>query len=137
MRQLLLASVTAVTCLSACVGSTEPATNVTSSSAQLNAKGYANDGPARWWWEYDTVQADLGTANDTEVCGQGTRCGPATAGSASSPISVNTVVTGLAPATTYYFRACGQDSNDSAPSCAQIQSFRTTMGNSTAGVSGR
>jgi hypothetical protein len=131
----VLAAVATATAVSACAGSTEPATNVTNISAQLNAKGYANDGPATWWWEYDTVKADLGTANDTEVCGVGTgpkepdnRCGPAAAGSSTSQIPVNVVVTGLTPSTTYYFRACGQDTNDPAPTCANTRSFTTLAG---------
>jgi hypothetical protein len=133
--RVVVALLAVAACLSACVGSTESATDVASSSARLNAKGYADDGPARWWWEYDSVRADLGTANDIEVCNQSTRCGPASAGSASSPVPLNTVVSGLTPATTYYFRACGQDSNDPAGTCAQVHSFRTTAGTSTAGVS--
>jgi hypothetical protein len=120
----------------ACTGSTDPATNVRATQARLNAHGYTNDGPARWWWEYDTVQAELGTANDTEVCGSGTRCGPAAGGSAGNQIALNTVVTGLTPNTTYYFRACGQDTNDAGPTCAQVRNFRTSRGDSTAAVSG-
>jgi hypothetical protein len=126
----------------ACAGGTDNATNVRATEARLRAHGYTNDGPATWWWEYDTVRAELGTANDTEVCGSGTgpkepdnRCGPATGGSASSPIPLNVVVTGLTSDTTYYFRACGQDTNDPSPTCANVRSFRTTLGDSTAAVS--
>ena len=85
-----------VAVLSACAGSTEPATNVTNVSAQLNAKGYTNDGPATWWWEYDTNQADLGTANDTEVCGNppepDRRCGPASGGTQNSQVALSVTV---------------------------------------------
>ena len=118
--------------LSACMGGTEPATNVSTLSAQLNAKGFTNDGPATWWWEYDTVKADLGSANDTEVCGYppepDRRCGPASAGSAGNQIALSVRVTGLAPNTTYYFRACGQDTNDAQPTCANTLSFKTLAG---------
>ena len=130
MKRFLTVPVALALVFSACAGSTEPASNVLNVSAQLNAKGYTNDGPATWWWEYDTVQSDLGTANDTEVCGSGTgprrpigRCGPATGGSASNQIPLNVVVTGLTPNTTYYFRACGQDTNDPGPTCASTRSF--------------
>ena len=100
--------------LSACVGDTDPATNVTNVSAQLNAHGHTDGGPATWWWEYATVQADLGTANDTEVCGgtgprQPDRCGPAARGRTRSTLNTSSSP-GLTPNTTYYFRACGQDS---------------------------
>ena len=137
MKSQLVAGVGLVATLLAvgCAGATEPATNVLNLSAQLNAKGYTNDGPATWWWEYDTVQADLGTANDTEVCGVGAgpkepdnRCGPATGGSSSSQIPLNVVITGLTPSTTYYFRACGQDTNDADPTCANVRSFTTLAG---------
>jgi hypothetical protein len=136
MRRLLLATLAAVAAvgLAACVGSTEPATNVTNNSAQLNARGYTDDGPATWWWEYDTVQADLGTLNDTEVCGNppelDNRCGPASGGSQSNQVPLSVTVRGLDPSTTYYFRACGQDENDSGPTCAQTRSFTTLPGTS-------
>jgi hypothetical protein len=129
-----MAGVLAALPLGACVGSTEPATEVTNVSAKLNAKGYTNDGPARWWWEYDTVQSELGTASDTEVCGNppeaDRRCGPAQGGSQSNQIPLSVTVTGLTPATTYYFRACGQDTNDSRPACGQVRSFTTLAGTS-------
>jgi hypothetical protein len=126
----------------ACAGATDDATNIRATQARLNAHGYSNDGPTTWWWEYDTVQSDLGTANDTEVCGSGTgpkepdnRCGPATGGSQNNTIPLNVVVTGLTADTTYHFRACGQDTNDPSPTCANVLSFKTTKGDSTASVS--
>ena len=60
------------------------------------------------------------------------RCGPA---SSPTEVRLSTVVTGLLPNTTYYFRACGQDTNGPR-SCAAIVSFTTTMADSTAAVSG-
>ena len=101
--------------LVACSGDTDPATNVTNVSAQLNAHGHTTGEPAMWWWEYDTVQSDLGTANDTEVCGVGTGRRRPTSVAArparrtGGDVPLNVVVTGLTPNTTYYFRACGQD----------------------------
>ena len=113
---LALLALGAVLGLGACVGATEPATNVTNLSAQLNARGYTDDGPATWWWEYDSVKSDLGTANDTELCGTppeaDRRCGPAAGGSRSNQIPLSVTATGLTPNTTYYFRLCGQDNND-------------------------
>ena len=92
----------------------------------MNAHGHSTGEPATWWWEYDTVQSDLGTANDTEVCGVGTgpkepdnRCGPATSPS-SADIPVNFVVSGLTPNTTYYFRACAQDQSWSQGACGTV-----------------
>lgn len=133
MRRLLLATLLAVSlALAACTGSTQPATKVTNVSAQLNARGYTDDGPATWWWEYDTVRSDLGTANDTEICGSppepDRRCGPASGGSQSNQFPLSVTVTGLAPGTTYHFRACGQDSGDTQPTCANVHSFSTLAG---------
>ncbi len=89
-RLLTLSAVLSVALVIAgCVGGTDPATNVTNVSAQLNGHGYTNDGPATWWWEYSTVKANLGTASDTEVCGYppeaDKRCGPASGGSSRAP----------------------------------------------------
>ena len=115
MKRSVSVLAAAVVCLGVvgCVGDTDPATNVTNLSAKLNAHGFTNDGPATWWWEYDTVKSELGTSGDTEVCGNPSeadkRCGPARAGSPGSQVSLSVTVTGLTPNTTYYFRACGQD----------------------------
>ncbi len=134
MTRSLLATVSGIAAVAfaGCVGSTEPASNVTNVSAQLNARGYTDDGPASWWWEYDTVQSELGTSNDTEVCGNppqpDRRCGPASGGSSSNQVPLSVTVRGLNPSTTYYFRACGQDDNDTSPTCAQTRSFRTLPG---------
>src|SRR5918999_4598867 len=96
---IILAALGLALALGACVGQTDPATNVTNVSAKLNAHGYTNDGPATWWWEYDTVRADLGTASDTEVCGfppeADRRCGPAEGGTAQNQIPLSVRVTGL------------------------------------------
>jgi hypothetical protein len=124
-----LAIVVAVPLLGACAGATQPATNVTDTGAKLNARGYTDDGPATWWWEYDTVRSELGTAFDTEVCGNpheaDRRCGPAQGGSSNNQIPLSVTVTGLTPDATYHFRACGQDVNDPQPTCAQTLSFKT------------
>lgn len=113
-----------------CVGGTDPATKVSTLSAQLNAHGFTDDGPATWWWEYATSQGALGTAGDTEVCGfppeADKRCGPA---ESPSEVQLNVRVTGLTPATTYYFRACGQDAGES-PACGAVKSFTTLAGTS-------
>ena len=55
---------TATVGLSACVGATDPATNVRATQAQLNAHGYTDDGPAEWWWELSVSQriVELGRA---------------------------------------------------------------------------
>ncbi len=126
--------VLATTGLAACVGGTDPATNVRSTQARLHAHGYTNAGPAEWWWEISVSQRIVETGRGAKRCGTEPdgRCGPA---SSPTEVRLSTVVTGLLPNTTYYFRACGQDTNGPR-SCAAILSFTTTMADSTAAVSG-
>jgi hypothetical protein len=133
VKRLLLgcSTVTAVVvAFAGCVGTTDPATNITNMSAKLNAHGHTNNGPAVWWWEYATAQNALGSDSDVEVCGNPPeadhRCGPA---SASSDVSLSVTVSGLTPNTTYYFRACGQDQTaGSSPTCGPTLSFKTLAG---------
>jgi streptogramin lyase len=125
---ILLASTVLV---AGCVGDTDPATDVTSKTARLNAHGHTNNGPATWWWEYSSSKPTLEAGNGVQVCGVGTgpkepdnRCGPAETPN-SNDIPLNVVITGLAPNTTYYFRACGKDQSAQSGSCLTIRSFKT------------
>jgi hypothetical protein len=132
----VLAALAAASAITACAGDTDPATNVTNVSAQLNAHGRTTGEPATWWWEYSTVQSNLGGPNDTEVCGAGTgpkesdnRCGPASWDNRGD-LNLNVVVTGLTPNTTYYFRACGQKQSWGQGACGAVKSFKTLAGTS-------
>ncbi len=121
-----------VLALGGCVGDTDAATSVGVRSAQLNAHGYTDDGPAYWWWEYSTDRSWLEAGAGQDVCGSGSRCGP---GSASSTVNLSTTVTGLSPGTTYYFRVCGQDvpnpPDENEPAiCGRVLSFGTLGPNS-------
>ena len=126
MRRWLIIPVLLSLGLAACSGGTDPATNVTNLSATLNAHGHTTGVAATWWWEYSTNKADLGTENDTEVCGQeaDNRCGP---GTSSSDVPLHVSVTGLRPDTTYWFRACGQDEGGPV-ACGAALSFKTLAG---------
>jgi hypothetical protein len=126
MRHLLspLAAVAVLSVgLTACVGGSDDATRIRATEARLNAHGRTDNGPARWWWEYGTSQADVNA-------GRGTRT-PAR-GPASSPqeVKLGESVSGLRPLTTYYFRACAQDVNKPSASCGKVLSFTTTKANS-------
>lgn len=127
-RLMTLSALAATLALAGCVGDTDPATNVTSKTAQLNAHGRTNDGPAHWWWEYSTSKSTVESNGGTEVCGSPPeadgRCGPAQS-PAGRDIALNFRLTGLTPSTTYWFRACGQDVNDAGPSCGRVLSFTT------------
>jgi streptogramin lyase len=137
MRRLLTVSTLSSALVAiGCAGDTDPATNVTHVGAQLNAHGRTTGEPATWWWEYATSQAQLGTANDIEVCGAGdgpkepdNRCGPASWENRGD-INLNVVATGLAPTTTYYFRACGKKQSWSQGACGAVKSFTTLAGTS-------
>jgi hypothetical protein len=120
--------------LAACVGNTDPATNVRATQAQLHAHGYTDGGPAEWWWELSVSQRIVESGRGARRCGTEPdgRCGPA---SSPTEVRLSTVVTGLLPDTTYFFRACGQDTGGPR-TCGAILSFRTTAADSTAAVSG-
>ena len=137
MKGLALGALAALALgLSACVGDTDPATDVGPNSATLRAHGYTNDGPARWWWEYSTNRTTVESDQAPEICdivnsdgiGDPGRCGPAQGGNEQNQAHLSVRVVGLQPSTTYYFRACGQDVNDSSSTCARILSFTTTSG---------
>jgi hypothetical protein len=100
--------------LGGCYASTEPATNVGPESATLNARGTANNGPARSHFEFwITGSARVRRTDD--------RHWPA---GASGPFSERAA--GLAAATSYSFRLCGADGAvDGTYVCGQTRSFKT------------
>ena len=109
-----------------CVGDTDPATDVTSTTATLHAHGRTNDGPAYWWWEFAEAEASLGTANGSRACGDATganaRCGPA---SSANDVKLSQAISNLKPGKAYFFRACGQDTNDAQGVCGRTLAFTT------------
>jgi hypothetical protein len=125
MRRLIsaLAAVSAAVGLGACVGDTDNATGVRATQARLNAHGHTNNGPARWWWEYSSSQA-------TVKNGQGTKTPVVGPASTAADVNLSQLVTGLKPATTYWFRACGMDTSSSSPNCGKLLSFQTTKADS-------
>ena len=117
--------------IAGCVGDTDSATHIRATQAQLNAHGRTNNGPAFWWWEYGTSQSAVQNGQGTDT----THRGPA---SSQNDVALSEVVKGLTPATTYYFRACGQDQSSTTQACGKVLSFRASPGDSTAsaGASG-
>jgi hypothetical protein len=113
-RGLLITAVCVA--LGGCYASTEPATDVTQSSAKLNARGTADDGEAQSAFELWPT----GTPSRPVSTGSGFRW-PA---GASGPFS--TKVEGLYPSTSYSFRICGRDIDEGGPFvCAQTLTFTT------------
>jgi hypothetical protein len=98
-----------------CYASTEPATDVTQSSAKLNARGTANNGDARsgfelWQTGFPSRQVSTGT-------------GFLWPAGASGPFSVK--AEGMYPSTSYSFRVCGADVEGGPLICAQTLTFTT------------
>src|SRR4051812_44145014 len=97
--------------LPACVGHTDDATNLTATSATLNAHGVGTDGPAHAFFRWGTSQNNL--ANSTP--------------GANYPANVEgphaETITGLSPSTTYSFRACAVD--NAGTLCAELHHFKT------------
>ena len=110
VRKLVaLIAAISVAALAACSGDTDPVTNVTSNSAQLNAtvSWDAGDGPGEWWFE---LRKD-GTGSFTEATDTHTNY-PDQTGSGSTDI--HSVTHNLAPGF-YEVRLCGNGDKD-APS---------------------
>ena len=101
--------------LGGCYASTEPATNVGSTSAQLNARGTANNGPATSRFEYWITGTTIPKYTAPQMWPAGS----------SGPFSAK--VTDLAASTSYSFRVCGGDnSGGGATTCAQTRTFKTS-----------
>jgi hypothetical protein len=99
---------------------TDPATLVTATSAQLNARGITGGAATTGWFRYSTV--DPVSCNDSF----GTRVpttGGTSLGSGSGFIAYSQSLTGLSPGTTYYFCAIAQ--NSVGISIGAKQSFTT------------
>ena len=122
MRRLSTAVVlvAAAFLLPACVGHTDDATNLTATSATLNAHGVATDGSARAFFRWGTSSNNL--TNSTP--------------GATYPANVEgphaETITGLSPSTTYYFRACAVD--NAGTLCAELHHFKTLASNGDAVV---
>lgn len=91
---------------------TQPATNITETFANINGTYATNQSQATTWFEWGTSQ-NLGNTTPTQ-----TMFG--NSGSFSAPL------TGLSPNVRYFFRACA-DTNATAQSCGNIMQFMTSM----------
>jgi hypothetical protein len=115
-RAALILAATGTAALTACSGSTEPASDVTFSGATLNARGTANNGPAYSFFEFWV------SGFPTKLRQSDYSHWPA---GASGPFSAK--VGSLYSHTTYSFRLCGQDEGGGLPVCAQTRSFTTPV----------
>lgn len=110
---LALCAVAAALALSSCSGYTTPATNVTTTSATLNATGGCGGGspnPCYWYWRYGTGSQ---YQNTTPVQGP---CGP-NCNTNGTTIPLSTNVTGLTPYTAYQYQLCGKGDGSNVYVC--------------------
>ena len=100
MRSALVCALLVVLALSACDADTEPATQVTSSSATLRASVDWEDGEdVVYWFEYRRVGASAWTRDDVRD--------PGRFGGTGRSFVLEESVSGLAPGETYEYRLCG------------------------------
>ena len=112
-----------VLALSGCVGFTDPATNVTDSSARLNAHGRTDDYPAYFYFRYANKTADLPTATARRTP---TRTVPAHRPPSGEYGNFGENVTGLLSGRVYFYEVCGADIRPGVQeSCGGVQKFFT------------
>ncbi len=103
--------------LAGCYAQTEPASHVGSTSATLNAHGFTDSNSANAFFQYSPAKQALGT-------GFGQQTPTLTFGpNVSGPFAAD--VSGLSPATNYFFRVCGNDVGQT-PACNSNLEFTTT-----------
>lgn len=90
---------------------TQPATNITQTSATLNGSYATNQSSSTNWFEWGTAQS-LGNQTTMQYIN-------------ASSGTMQAFISGLMPNTTYYFRACA-DTTATAQTCGTILSFVTT-----------
>src|ERR1700733_11724689 len=106
----LLAVVAVLSCavLAGCAATTDPASDVTASTARLNARGRSDGTPAHYYFQYSTAANALGTGFGLQTPTRGPIPG-GTSGPGGGLLPFSEQVTGLSPNTTYYYRVCGGD----------------------------
>lgn len=110
----LAALTAAILGVAGCYGQTDLATHIGQTSATLNARGTANNGPADVYFEYwqaATPQNKLRTPTKTIP------------GGAHGPVEQH--VTGLFDRNGYEYRICGHDTSGGPTACAQTRYFFT------------
>jgi hypothetical protein len=96
-----------------CYASTEPASDVTGDTAKLHARGTANSGPARSYFEFWPTNGGAHRYTATLRWPAG----------ASGPFAQN--VRALEADTEYSFRVCGSDEDQASDVCANTRTFTT------------
>lgn len=113
MRVLCVIGLVLTIALAGCYGSTEPATTITPETAQLNARGTANSGPASAVFRYSLV------GDDEEFTTEPLHFPAGASGSFSKKVS------GLAADSDYAYKLCGVDDGQDGLVCANTRTFTT------------
>jgi virginiamycin B lyase len=109
--------------LAACAARTDPATNVGALTATLNGHGRTTGTPAHYFFQYATKLADLGTPRGQQTPERGPI--PPNVPAGGGDVAFRENVSGLTPATTYYYRVCGGDQQIHPHVCAPVKQFTT------------
>jgi hypothetical protein len=109
---LLATLVVTVALLSGCAVRTDPATNVTATSATLNGEvPFDPSGHGTFWWEYSRDNGAHWT--QTPHLNWGNPISPCDGSGTESSLATSTTLTGLTPSTTYLYRmaatVCGEE----------------------------
>jgi len=120
--------------LSGCFLDTDVATDVTQTSARLNAFGRTGDAPGWFHFQYARRERRLGTAKGRVTPERGPIPPETPPGGRSAEVSET--VTGLLPGRVYVFRVCGRQGAMTVSVCAPIRSFFTRPSNRQDWVSG-
>ena len=109
--------------LSGCFLNTDVATDVTQTSARLNAFGRTGDAPGWFHFEYARRERRLGTARGRVTPERGPIPPETPPGGQGAGISET--VTGLSPGRVYVFRVCGRQGTMTVSVCGEVRSFFT------------
>lgn len=107
----LAAAIACVAVVGCASGASDPATEITDTAATLRAHGSAGGKATTYWFQYGKTTS------------YGTNTAQRSGGSGTNQQSVSERVTGLAPDTTYHFRACASNADGSG--CSPDRTFRT------------
>ncbi|MEA2307253.1 MAG: hypothetical protein QOH43_4533 [Solirubrobacteraceae bacterium] len=127
----LLTAATACAGLAACGGGTDPATQVTPTSAVLRAHGHTDASPGHYSFQYAPDASALGTWAQyaTPVRGPIPAHVPA-----SGDVAFGEAVGALQPSTSYSYRVCGGDAQVKPDACTPAKSFTTPAGTPVIGL---
>ncbi len=125
LRGLIGAAVVCVI-LAGCVAVADRASRVGAFSAQLNAHGHTDSSPAHYYFQYATAPQALGTGFGFQTPTRGPI--PPNVPGGGANLRFAETVSGLTPATRYYFRVCGGDASITPDVCSQTRSFTTRAG---------